>query len=1093
MRIAGWALGLSMVVAGIGVAVGASQGSPMETKAAETTDLYTFNSASWGATKGGSAANWTSGKAGAGFNNNGIQVTTSATGANGTSPVSYTNISKVVLTYNTNKSGGAGTADIKIGSNEATSKNWAYSSGDGRSANYTLQYDYATPQSGYIKITLNTTTNSIYLVSCAITFDNGVAATYSVTYNGNGNTSGSAPSTVSGKADGATVTVAGAGDLAKTHYAFNGWNTSADGNGDKYAAGATLTINKANVTLYAQWSQNEFSVTYDANGATSGTVPTDNTWYAANASVTVLGNTGNLAKPHSTFDGWTLVKDDSEAVGATITMGSANVTLYAKWIEEDSIVKNQDSYTLTKEDTLDLRECVTVTGPGALTFSVPSNDYVSLDVDGYTLSGDAVGGPVTITATKGSETPVTFTVTVIDPNDGSEEKPFTVGEALQCADDSVVWMTGFVKSHNAWESGFNNFGSSFIVSSDLKGQSGDEILCYRVTTGENITLDDDQMAENGLYGYRVKIHGTISTYKGNKQFSQGSTIESVTAYSVQSIGAVAADKTYYTGSHFSESDLTVTATYDNIPDGVINASDFTITVNGKADTTLKEGDNEIEVSYDGKTATVHVTGTTKHANEIVIDDTKTVYIGNGSVQIDYLLDPEDATDTITWSTNHPEIATVDANGAVTGVSAGEAIITATVNGHSDTCTVTVANDSVLSLGWTKRGTVDCFAGAKMNESAAYAEGNTYSDWTFTVTWASGKADNPVVGTGENDIHVGLYDTSNPTSEGTPLAIDHAFTAAESGKYLVAYYKGTKTVASTNRTITVTERLNSIMEPVSGTEDRSFSISALNGTGTSGTGSAVEETTSNDLTVSATLGYGASISQFRVYANGTITVKSEYPMQSVTITVTSGAMTKTSGSSGDKEWVFRNNGNAQAKVSGISAVITVSGEREIANKNLVAQKAALEFAKNFSSRLDGICAGDSTDLDDLQAAWNGNVQGKVSCKKAYQDALASLGDNETNIAAFKALIANVTPKDATEESGDTLQDAIRRYNWIVLQRGMEDFLTDTGKAQVTSLPASTGALGQNTIANSSAAVVSAVAVSGLIAATGYFFLRKKKEN
>ncbi|MBQ7698678.1 MAG: hypothetical protein IJT35_08900 [Paludibacteraceae bacterium] len=132
---------------------------------------YTFNSKSWGATSGGSAANWTSGKDGAGFSNNGVQVTTDATGANATSPASFDNISKIVVTYNTNKSKGAGSLGIQIGSNDAVSQNWKYSgSADGTSANFTLQYDYETPQTGSVKITANTNTNSIYVVSIAITY-----------------------------------------------------------------------------------------------------------------------------------------------------------------------------------------------------------------------------------------------------------------------------------------------------------------------------------------------------------------------------------------------------------------------------------------------------------------------------------------------------------------------------------------------------------------------------------------------------------------------------------------------------------------------------------------------------------------------------------------------------------------------------------------------------------------------------------------------------------------------------------------------------------------------------------------------------------
>lgn len=77
-----------------------------------------------------------------------------------------------------------------------------------------------------------------------------------------------------------------------------------------------------------------FTVTYDPNGATSGTAPTDSNSYQQNASVTVLGNTGTLARTGYTFGGWNTLANGSGttyAAGASFTMGTANVTLYALW------------------------------------------------------------------------------------------------------------------------------------------------------------------------------------------------------------------------------------------------------------------------------------------------------------------------------------------------------------------------------------------------------------------------------------------------------------------------------------------------------------------------------------------------------------------------------------------------------------------------------------------------------------------------------------------------------------------------------------------------------------------------------------------
>lgn len=139
-------------------------------KGANLSGVYncTFSSKSWDVASGADFS-WTSGKDGAGFSNNGIQVTTAVTGANGTTNKSFTSVSKVVVTYNTNKSAGAGTLDLKIGSNTAHSQNWAYSSGDGRTANYTCTFNIATSESGQIKLTVNTTTNSIYVVGVSVT------------------------------------------------------------------------------------------------------------------------------------------------------------------------------------------------------------------------------------------------------------------------------------------------------------------------------------------------------------------------------------------------------------------------------------------------------------------------------------------------------------------------------------------------------------------------------------------------------------------------------------------------------------------------------------------------------------------------------------------------------------------------------------------------------------------------------------------------------------------------------------------------------------------------------------------------------------
>jgi uncharacterized repeat protein (TIGR02543 family) len=77
---------------------------------------------------------------------------------------------------------------------------------------------------------------------------------YIVTYIGNGNTGGIAPSMTTHAYNTIITVLANTGNLVKTNFAFTGWNTASNGSGTGYAIGATFFIAAANVTLFAQWT-----------------------------------------------------------------------------------------------------------------------------------------------------------------------------------------------------------------------------------------------------------------------------------------------------------------------------------------------------------------------------------------------------------------------------------------------------------------------------------------------------------------------------------------------------------------------------------------------------------------------------------------------------------------------------------------------------------------------------------------------------------------------------------------------------------------------------------------------------------------------
>ena len=75
-------------------------------------------------------------------------------------------------------------------------------------------------------------------------------------------------------------------------------------------------------------------VRYNGNGKTGGGVPVDSNTYNVGDTVTVLGNSGSLARNADTFAYWNTVADGTGSVegqGATFVIGATDVTLFAQW------------------------------------------------------------------------------------------------------------------------------------------------------------------------------------------------------------------------------------------------------------------------------------------------------------------------------------------------------------------------------------------------------------------------------------------------------------------------------------------------------------------------------------------------------------------------------------------------------------------------------------------------------------------------------------------------------------------------------------------------------------------------------------------
>jgi uncharacterized repeat protein (TIGR02543 family) len=304
--------------------------------------------------------------------------------------------------------------------------------------------------------------------------------TYTVTYNGNENDGGTAPTDSGVYNLGDTVTVLASGNLTKGSDLFNGWDTLADGTGESYAPGDTFEID-GNIVLFAQWvdSSTTYTVTYNGNTSDGGGVPVDGSTYAPLAPVTVLGNTGSLTKSGSVFGGWNTAADGtgtSYAAAAVFNI-NANITLYARWIAPLTVTYDGNGSD-AGVPVVDSNEYA----PGA-TVTVESNTFGKTDslFNGWNTAANGSGTPylagdtfpinaATTLYAQWVSSSTTYTVTYAAngasgdvPTDGTAYVP--LAPVTVSGNTGPLVKTGYV--FNGWNTEANGTGKAYAGSSFL--------------------------------------------------------------------------------------------------------------------------------------------------------------------------------------------------------------------------------------------------------------------------------------------------------------------------------------------------------------------------------------------------------------------------------------------------------------------------------------------------------------------------------------------------------------------------------------------------------------------------------------------------
>ena len=169
------------------------------------------------------------------------------------------------------------------------------------------------------------------------------AINYTITFDSDGGSGG--PTTLE-YVSGQEVTIP-IEQPTKNGFVFIGWNSSRGAATAEYLPGNNYSIT-GNKTVYAVWSSNTWTITYNANGGTFGATTTTTTNVTKGQSTTIISTTptrANSASSSYTFLGWA---ESQSATTETYTAGrsitpTADMILWAVWKEEPLVT----TYTIT--------------------------------------------------------------------------------------------------------------------------------------------------------------------------------------------------------------------------------------------------------------------------------------------------------------------------------------------------------------------------------------------------------------------------------------------------------------------------------------------------------------------------------------------------------------------------------------------------------------------------------------------------------------------------------------------------------------------------------------------------------------------------
>ena len=388
------------------------------------------------------------------------------------------------------------------------------------------------------------------------------------------------------------------------------------------------------------------------------------TWISANEAVATVDGNGVVTAHKAGSAKITATSDNGKKATITVTVGTPADTVAFSSLKATSLAVGKTLTLKAAASRADKQKPAST----ATTFEILSGEeYISIDAKGKVTALSEGKAVVRAKAVFGTE------------------------EAFADVEINVCVLATKVTLNTTKASMALGYGNLELSATTLPAENTDS-LKWTVDKPEIATVDENGVVTAHATG-KVKV--TAMTGSGKSAYCTVTIGEPATAVEVTAlkVTSVAVGKSITLKGKATRDDkikpVSTTVVFE-----IIEGEEFaTIDAKGKL-TGVAEGDVVVRIKAEAGTEDAYedvVIRVCTPATKVTLNLTKaSMALGYDDLQLEATMLPVENTDTLTWSVDKPEIATVDENGVVTAHAAGKVKVTAlTGSGKKATCTVTI--------------------------------------------------------------------------------------------------------------------------------------------------------------------------------------------------------------------------------------------------------------------------------------------------------------------------------------------------------------------------------------------------------------------